>query len=192
MRSVRHPRPRNSTSRREPPGAGVVVISGPWQARRGDVRSTPRHHRSNAGTGYELQAIGAAVIGGVASWSRHCGGAAFGAFLLATINSALPVLGIESWQRAAVGVDPGRDHPRPGARSPTETASHRRKDGARPRLQPRPSANTRTTPMCSALFTREMAIIGLLLLTLVVAGLTIPLRRSVDRLQPVPRHVRQR
>ncbi|MEN0072164.1 MAG: ABC transporter permease, partial [Propionicimonas sp.] len=61
---------------------------------------------SNAGTGYELQAIGAAVIGGVAitGGSGTVIGAAFGAFLLATINSALPVLGIDSlWQRAFVG-----------------------------------------------------------------------------------------
>lgn len=61
---------------------------------------------SNAGTGYELQAIGAAVIGGVAITGGvgTIAGAAFGAFLLATINSALPVLGIESlWQRAVVG-----------------------------------------------------------------------------------------
>lgn len=61
---------------------------------------------SNAGTGYELQAIGAAVIGGVAITGGvgTVAGAAFGAFLLATINSALPVLGIDSlWQRAVVG-----------------------------------------------------------------------------------------
>ena len=61
---------------------------------------------SNAGTGYELQAIGAAVIGGVAitGGSGTVIGAAFGAILLATINSALPVLGIQSfWQRAVVG-----------------------------------------------------------------------------------------
>ncbi len=62
---------------------------------------------SNAGTGYELQAIGAAVIGGVAITGGvgTVVGAAFGAVLLATINSALPVLGIHSlWQRAVVGV----------------------------------------------------------------------------------------
>lgn len=62
---------------------------------------------SNAGTGYELQAIGAAVIGGVAITGGvgTIVGAAFGAFLLTTINSALPVLGIHSlWQRAVVGV----------------------------------------------------------------------------------------
>ncbi len=61
---------------------------------------------SNAGTGYEMQAIGAAVIGGIAivGGSGTVIGAAFGAFLLATINSALPVLGIQSfWQRAVVG-----------------------------------------------------------------------------------------
>lgn len=61
---------------------------------------------SNAGTGYELQAIGAAVIGGVAITGGvgTVVGAAFGAILLATINSALPVLGIHSlWQRAVVG-----------------------------------------------------------------------------------------
>lgn len=62
---------------------------------------------SNAGTGWELQAIGAAVIGGVAI-SGGVGtvwGAAFGAYLLLTINRALPIIGIQDfWQRAVVGV----------------------------------------------------------------------------------------
>ena len=62
---------------------------------------------SGAGIGWELQAIGAAVIGGVAI-SGGVGsvwGAAIGAYLLLTINRALPILGIEDfWQRAVVGV----------------------------------------------------------------------------------------
>jgi rhamnose transport system permease protein len=61
---------------------------------------------SQAGTGWELQAIGAAVIGGVAI-SGGVGtvwGAAIGAYLLLTINRALPVIGIpDFWQRAVVG-----------------------------------------------------------------------------------------
>jgi rhamnose transport system permease protein len=62
---------------------------------------------SSAGTGWELQAVGAAVIGGVAisGGSGTVWGAAIGAFLLLTINRALPILGIEDfWQRAVVGV----------------------------------------------------------------------------------------
>lgn len=62
---------------------------------------------SGAGTGWELQAVGAAVIGGVAisGGSGTLWGAAIGAFLLLTINRALPILGIEDfWQRAVVGV----------------------------------------------------------------------------------------
>jgi rhamnose transport system permease protein len=61
---------------------------------------------SNAGSGYEMDAIGAAVIGGVAivGGSGTVIGAAFGAFLLATIQRALPIWGIpEFWQRAMVG-----------------------------------------------------------------------------------------
>lgn len=62
---------------------------------------------SQAGSGWELQAIGAAVIGGVAI-SGGVGtlwGAAIGAFLLLTINRALPILGIQDfWQRAVVGI----------------------------------------------------------------------------------------
>ena len=61
---------------------------------------------SGAGIGWELQAIGAAVIGGVAI-SGGVGtvwGAAIGAYLLLTINRALPILGIDDfWQRAVVG-----------------------------------------------------------------------------------------
>jgi rhamnose transport system permease protein len=64
--------------------AGVL-----WAARYGTIDST-------AGTGYELQVIAAVVVGGVAIFggSGSAVGAAFGALLLATITSALYVLGI--------------------------------------------------------------------------------------------------
>ncbi len=61
---------------------------------------------SQAGDGFELDAIGAAVIGGVAivGGSGTVVGAAIGAFLLYTINRALPVISIpDFWQRAVVG-----------------------------------------------------------------------------------------
>ncbi|HEX5728080.1 ABC transporter permease [Microbacterium sp.] len=87
---------------------GAFVVSGAlsglagvlYAARYGTVSS-------GAGFGWELQAIGAAVIGGVAI-SGGVGtvwGAAIGAYLLLTINRALPILGIDDfWQRAVVGV----------------------------------------------------------------------------------------
>jgi rhamnose transport system permease protein len=61
---------------------------------------------SSVGFGIELQAVAAVVIGGVAIFggSGTVWGAAIGAFLLVTINRALPSLGIEDfWQRAVVG-----------------------------------------------------------------------------------------
>ena len=61
---------------------------------------------SQAGSGWELDAVGAAVIGGVAIFggSGTVWGAAIGAVLLLTINRALPILGIpDFWQRAVVG-----------------------------------------------------------------------------------------
>jgi rhamnose transport system permease protein len=61
---------------------------------------------SQAGTGFELQAVGAAVIGGVAIFggSGTVWGAALGAALLVTINRALPIVGVQDfWQRAVVG-----------------------------------------------------------------------------------------
>jgi rhamnose transport system permease protein len=61
---------------------------------------------SQAGTAIELQAVGAAAIGGVAIFggSGTVWGAALGAFLLVTINRALPILGVQDfWQRAVVG-----------------------------------------------------------------------------------------
>ena len=61
---------------------------------------------SQAGSGWELDAVGAAVIGGVAIFggSGTVWGAAIGAYLLLTINRALPVLGVQDfWQRAVVG-----------------------------------------------------------------------------------------
>lgn len=81
-------------------GAGAGLAGVMFASRYGTIAS-------NAGSGYELQAIGAAVIGGVAITGGvgTVVGAAAGAFLLTTINSALPVLGIHSlWQRAVVGV----------------------------------------------------------------------------------------
>ena len=62
---------------------------------------------SSVGTGIELEAVGAAVIGGVAIFggSGTVWGAALGAFLLVTINRSLPVLGISDfWQQAVVGL----------------------------------------------------------------------------------------
>ena len=62
---------------------------------------------SQAATGWEFNAIGAAVIGGVAivGGVGTVWGAAIGAFLLITINRALPILGIpDFWQQAVVGV----------------------------------------------------------------------------------------
>ena len=61
---------------------------------------------SSAGTGLELNAVAAAVIGGVAitGGSGTVVGAALGAVLLTTINRALPTIGIEDfWQQAVVG-----------------------------------------------------------------------------------------
>ena len=74
--------------------AGVV-----YAARYGTVSS-------GAGLSIELQAVGAAVIGGVAIFggSGTVWGAAIGAFLLVTINRALPIVGIQDfWQQAVVG-----------------------------------------------------------------------------------------
>jgi rhamnose transport system permease protein len=74
--------------------AGVV-----FAARYGSVSS-------GAGTGIELQAVAAVVIGGVAIFggSGTVWGAAIGAMLLVTINRALPTLGIpDFWQQALVG-----------------------------------------------------------------------------------------
>ena len=62
---------------------------------------------SQAGSGWELDAVGAAVIGGIAITGGvgSVWGAAIGAMLLMTINRALPILGIpDFWQRAVVGV----------------------------------------------------------------------------------------
>ncbi|WP_147103384.1 ABC transporter permease [Nesterenkonia populi] len=61
---------------------------------------------ASAGMTWELNAIGAAVIGGVAIFggSGTVWGAAFGAILLMTINRTLPILGVpDFWQRAVVG-----------------------------------------------------------------------------------------
>lgn len=62
---------------------------------------------AQAGSGLELSAVAAAVVGGVAIFggSGSVVGAAIGAVLLITINRALPILGVQDfWQRAVVGV----------------------------------------------------------------------------------------
>jgi rhamnose transport system permease protein len=80
-------------------GALAGLAGALYTARYGTVSST-------VGSGIELQAVAAAVIGGIAIFggSGTVWGAAIGAFLLVTINRALPSLGIEDfWQRAVVG-----------------------------------------------------------------------------------------
>jgi rhamnose transport system permease protein len=75
--------------------AGVL-----WAAQYGTIDST-------AGTGYELQVIAAVVVGGVAIFggSGSVVGAALGALLLNTINSALYVLGVSAfWDEAIAGL----------------------------------------------------------------------------------------
>jgi rhamnose transport system permease protein len=77
--------------------AGVAGVL--WAAQYGTVDST-------AGTGYELTVVTAVVVGGVAIFggSGSVVGAALGALLLSTINSALYVLGISSfWDQAIAG-----------------------------------------------------------------------------------------
>ncbi len=62
---------------------------------------------AGVGRNYELEAVAAAVVGGVAiiGGSGTIWGVALGAFFLATISSALPVLGVPSlWQQAIVGI----------------------------------------------------------------------------------------
>jgi len=80
---------------------GIAGVAGVlWAAQYQTVQST-------AGTGYELQVIAAVVVGGVAIFggSGSAVGAAIGALLLQTINSALYVLGISSiWETAIAGL----------------------------------------------------------------------------------------
>ena len=74
--------------------AGVL-----WAAQYGTINS-------GAGSGYELQVVSAVVVGGVAIFggSGSVAGAALGALLLATISSALYVLGISPfWDQAIWG-----------------------------------------------------------------------------------------
>lgn len=62
---------------------------------------------SQVGSGYELQAVAAAVVGGVAilGGSGTILGVAIGALLLQTISSALNAVGIPSlWQQAVTGI----------------------------------------------------------------------------------------
>ena len=132
------------------------------------ARSAP-----SAGSGIELQAVGAAVIGGVAIFggSGTVWGAAIGAFLLVTINRALPILGIpDFWQRAVVGAlilgaivldrvlaaAPGTQARRsegPVMSAPTVT---------RPSRRPAPTRPTRAPWWRRVLLTREFAVIALL------------------------------
>lgn len=77
--------------------AGVAGVL--WAAQYGTIDSS-------AGTGYELQAVSAVVVGGVAIFggSGSVIGAALGALLLSTITTALYVLGISPfWDQAIWG-----------------------------------------------------------------------------------------
>ena len=86
---------------------GAFVLSGALAGAAGTVFAARYGSvSSGAGTGIELQAVAAVVIGGVAIFggSGTVWGAAIGAVLLVTINRALPILGIQDfWQQAVVG-----------------------------------------------------------------------------------------
>jgi rhamnose transport system permease protein len=87
---------------------GAFVLCGALAGLAGVVQAA-RYSTATSATGesMELQAVAAVVIGGVAIFggSGSAWGAAIGAFLLITINSALPILGIpEFWQQAVVGL----------------------------------------------------------------------------------------
>jgi len=86
---------------------GAFVLCGALAGLAGVVQAARYSTATSAtGQGLELQAVAAVVIGGVAIFggSGSVYGAAIGAFLLVTINSALPILGIpEFWQNAVVG-----------------------------------------------------------------------------------------
>jgi rhamnose transport system permease protein len=86
---------------------GAFVLSGSLAGLAGVVQAARYSTAtSSTGQGLELQAVAAVVIGGVAIFggSGTVYGAALGAFLLVTINAALPILGIpEFWQNAVVG-----------------------------------------------------------------------------------------
>jgi rhamnose transport system permease protein len=78
--------------------AGIAGVL--WAAQYGTIDSS-------AGTGYELQVVSAVVVGGVAIFggSGSVIGAALGALLLATITTALYVLGISPfWDQAIWGL----------------------------------------------------------------------------------------
>jgi rhamnose transport system permease protein len=86
---------------------GAFVLCGALAGLAG-VFSVARYATAFSGTGetIELQAVAAVVIGGVAIFggSGSVWGAAIGAFLLVTIDRALPILGISDfWQGAVVG-----------------------------------------------------------------------------------------
>ncbi|NDK31849.1 ABC transporter permease [Nesterenkonia haasae] len=86
----------------------VAFVIGGALAGLAGVMYAARYGTVSAGAGmtWELNAIGAAVIGGVAIFggSGTVWGAALGAILLMTINRTLPIMGVpDFWQRAVVG-----------------------------------------------------------------------------------------
>lgn len=86
----------------------VAFVIGGALAGLAGVMYAARYGTVSAGAGmtWELNAIGAAVIGGVAIFggSGTVWGAALGAILLMTINRTLPIIGVpDFWQRAVVG-----------------------------------------------------------------------------------------
>ena len=121
------------TQRRQAGLRRVRALRRAGRARRASSRwpATPPRSRAPAGTSSSRR-WPPCVIGGVAIFggSGTVWGAALGAFLLVTINRALPILGISDfWQGAVVGApDPGLDHPRPGAHAAPDTPAHRGRD----------------------------------------------------------------
>ena len=60
-----------------------------------------------AGTGYELDAIGACFIGGASAYGGvgTVGGAVIGAIFMGVLNNGMSILGIDAnWQKAVKGL----------------------------------------------------------------------------------------
>ena len=148
--------------------AGLVGVL--YTARYGTVSS-------GVGSGIELQAVAAVVIGGVAIFggSGTVWGAAIGAFLLVTINRALPSLGIEDfWQRAVVGVLILGAIVLDRVLANRQAKQARRSKGDDDMTTPRTYAEFSEPLWRRLLLTREMAVIALTVAVVLYSSLNVP------------------
>ena len=90
-----------------PPSWTYPMFCRPPGKKRGTPAGHPAFYTASSGTGYEMDAIAACVVGGVSAYggSGNVFGMVVGATLIGVINLGMSLMGIDAnWQKVVKGI----------------------------------------------------------------------------------------